>query len=194
MNEVRATLAHMTGRLVACETASSMPVSSTPAKAPQTPARSPIGRIEPRPSTSRDDNAASVALDRGARSSRRVVLEERLEQSSRPQLNTLSPADLARSSNKVRTLRRHRPTATNATSVLRELALIEAQSNNKKGGHVNSKNVVSQIEADWPDLYVYPIGGADPTYDTLSMAEFVAGYLSIMEEVSPINAENAPFL
>ena len=194
MNEVRATLAHMTGRLVACETASSAPTSSTPAKDPRTPARSPVNRVEPRPSTSREAGSSTGTMRRVNDSSRRAILGEASEQASQPSSSSLSPADLARSSNQVKTLRRHRPTATDAASVLRELALLEAQNNNKKGGHASNKCVVSQIEADWPDLYVYRIGGADPTYDTLSMAEFVAGYLSIMEEVAPINAQNAPFL
>ena len=38
---------------------------------------------------------------------------------------------------------------------------------------------------------MYRLGGNEPTYDTLSLAEFVAGYLSIMEEattVCPLNS------
>ena len=38
------------------------------------------------------------------------------------------------------------------------------------------------------------LGGGEPTYDSLSLAEFVAGYLSIMEEVTPVCTDNALLL
>ena len=80
-----------------------------------------------------------------------------------------------------------------AAAILREIALIDSGARRKKGGH-SSKHSVTQIEADWPDLYVYRVGNADPTYNSLSLAEFVAGYLSIMEEVTPLLPSNARLL
>ena len=38
------------------------------------------------------------------------------------------------------------------------------------------------------------MGNADPTYDSLSLAEYVAGYLSIMEEVTPLLPSNVRLL
>ena len=107
--------------------------------------------------------------------------------------NTITPAILAQADDPIRTLPRHRPTATDAASILREIALIESGSKRKKGGHIN-KSQTSQIEADWPDLYVYRVGNTEPTYDSLSLAEFVAGYLSIMEEVTPLLPGNTPLI
>ena len=83
----------------------------------------------------------------------------------------------------VRTLRRHRPSANNAAAILRELALLEADGKKNSGG--TQKNN-TQVEADWPDLYVYRMQGGEPTYDSLSLPEFVAGYLSIIEEATSI--------
>ena len=102
---------------------------------------------------------------------------------------TITPEALQAATDPVRTLRRHRPSVNHATAVLRELALLEAGTKRRQGPSTSGK-CNSQSEADWPDLYVYRLGGNEPTYDTLSLAEFVAGYLSIMEEsttVCPIN-------
>ena len=62
------------------------------------------------------------------------------------------------------------------------------------GGQLPSKSCNAQVEADWPDLYVYRLGGAEPTYDSLSMPEFIAGYLSIMEEVTTVCSMNVNLL
>ena len=96
----------------------------------------------------------------------------------------LDPQALARSDDQVRTLRRHKPSANNATAILKELALLEADGKSRKGGVCKNNN--TQVEADWPDLYVYRIQGNEPTYDSLTMQEFVAGYLSIIEEATTV--------
>ena len=96
----------------------------------------------------------------------------------------INPQALARSDDQVKTLRRHRPSANNATAILKELALLEADGKSRKGGA--NKNNNTQVEADWPDLYVYRIQGNKPTYDSLTMPEFVAGYLSIIEEATTV--------
>ena len=106
---------------------------------------------------------------------------------------TLTPQELSLAEDPVRTLRRHRPSANHATAILKELALLEAGSKKRKGGH-GYKNCNTQVEADWPDLYVYRLGGNEPTYDSLSMAEFVAGYLSIMEEATTVCSINNSLL
>ena len=181
---LRTTIANMAGRIASCEHAnniadgrdrlvntremqppdsSQVPTTSDPAQAKLVP-------------TGNTTQALLEACNEGASTSGQIT-----------------PAQLAQSEDPVRTLRRHRPTATDAAAILREIALIDSGSRRKKGGH-NSKHSVSQIEADWPDLYVYRVGNADPTYDSLSLAEFVAGYLSIMEEVTPLLPSNARLL
>ena len=109
-------------------------------------------------------------------------------------MSYITPATLAGSIDPVRTLRRNRTTATDATSILREIALMESGKKRKGGLNSNSKSNMSQVEADWPDLYVYRLGNPEPTYDSLSLAEFVAGYLSIMEEVTPLLPANTPMI
>ena len=105
----------------------------------------------------------------------------------------LSQEQLINADIPIRTLRRDRPSANNATSILKELALLEAGGRRKKGGQLPSKCSNAQVEADWPDLYVYRLGGAEPTYDSLSMPEFIAVYLSIMEDVTTVCSMNANF-
>ena len=106
----------------------------------------------------------------------------------------LSPEELTNAVNPIRTLRRHRPSANNAMSILQELALLEAGGRRKKGGQLPSKSCNAQVEADWPDLYVYRLGGAEPTYDSLSMPEFIASGLSFMEEVTTVCSMNVNLL
>ena len=102
----------------------------------------------------------------------------------------VTPQSLATEEDPVHTLRRHRPPANQATAILKELALMEAGSKKRKGEMAPHKSSNTQIEADWPDLYIYRLGGNELIYGSLTLAEFVAGYLSIVEEVTavyPIN-------
>ena len=118
-----------------------------------------------------------------------VILSQRIDP-----LAYITPATLAGSNDPVCTLRHNRPTAMDAASILREIALMESGKKRKGGLNSNCKSNMSQVEADWPDLYVYRLGNPEPTYDSLSLAEFVVGYLSIMEEVTPLLPDNAPMI
>ena len=108
----------------------------------------------------------------------------------------ISTCELQEAADRVRTLRRHKSSASRATTILRELALLESGGVKKSGGQAGDKNCNNnnQVEADWPDLYVYWLGGAEPTYDSLSLPEFIAGYLSIMEEVTAVCPMNVRLL
>ena len=107
-----------------------------------------------------------------------------------------TPEQLSNAHDPVKSLRRHRPSVNSAAIILKELALLEANNSKKKGGQNcrNANNVNANVEADWPELYVYRLGGTEPTYDSLSLAEFVAGYLSIMEEVTNVCPMNVNLL
>ena len=132
----------------------------------------------------------SVPLPTARQTSQSCALQALAAQN---QLNNITLQELAASGDPIHTLRRHKPSAGDATTILKELALLEAANKQKKGSAAKG-NLNTQIEADWPDLYVYRIGGSDPTYDSLTLAEFVAGYLSIMEEVTSVCPMNVRLL
>ena len=151
-----------------------------PGRCDSNEARRPAQSLIPcsiQPSMSSSDDPSGTQT----RQATHVQSQVRRDQNERTQ-PILTPRELDSSQDPVR----HRPTAFDATAILREIALLETGGNKAKSGGLKAKSQLSQIEADWPDLYVFRIDNPDPTYDSLSLAEFVAGYMSIMEEATPL--------
>ena len=110
-----------------------------------------------------------------------------------PPVLGLLPGDLAHDDQPIRSLRKDDSTSEVATIILQEVGLaraIELEKEARKSKHRSIK----KSTVKWPHHYVYRMTDPSPKYDTLTTAEFVSGYLSIMEEVTPVTSENAPFL
>ena len=185
--EIRHTMMDMSQRL--------SQYADAPRATPSTPLRplgtqDPIARGPPQASQTTDRNYTSVDAQQQA-----VPLSCALQAiAPRAGSDNIDSNIQAMTSETVRTLRRHKPSVTDATSILKELALLEAANRRRKSTQAKGNNTNTQIDADWPDLYVYRLWGSEPTYDSLSLAEFVAGYLSIMEEVTTVCPLNVKLL
>ena len=77
----------------------------------------------------------------------------------------------------VKRLRRDSASTAAAKELLKEIGYVAS-----KGNCASDKN----IEAPWPEDYIDRLDGSEPTYESLSLSEFITGYLSIMEESVPI--------
>ena len=113
-----------------------------------------------------------------------------------PQVS-ISPEEIATQSSPIRSLRRNEPTSTVAELVLSEIGLakmIELDKSSKKDGTTSKLHKLKNRDAKWPNDYIIRFDDNDPKYDTLNETEFVSGYLSIMEEVTPVIPQNAKLL
>ena len=140
--------------------------SSTPI--PATPV-SHIRQAEPQPSTSTQTTTAT--------SSETAVTPEQLQQSDEP----------------VKSLRRDTSTSSLARGILQEIGFIATGERDRKRRRrgQNGKHREAPEGADWPEDYVYRLDGSEPLYDTLTLPEFAAAMLSIMEEMTPVLPANA---
>ena len=80
-----------------------------------------------------------------------------------------------------------------AAILLNDVGLVQAMDldgSSKKRGFSSKINKVKR-RAKWPNEYMFRLEDEDPQYDTLETCEFVSGYLSIIEEVTPVNEANA---
>ena len=100
----------------------------------------------------------------------------------------ITPAQLQQELDPVKTLRRNDSSAQVADHILEVVGILknEAQGNKSKTKHSSRKKV-----AKWPSDYVFRINDDEPSYDSLSTNEFMAGYLCIIEESLPNTPDNA---
>ena len=70
-------------------------------------------------------------------------------------------------------LRKDKTSAQGAKEFLKEIGFVPAKG---KGSDSNDD------EAKWPEDYINRLDGTDPSYETLSVSEFVAGSVAIIEE------------
>ena len=96
-----------------------------------------------------------------------------------PTADQVTPEDLRDATRPVKRLRKDKSSATAAKELLQEIGYVAA---NK--GKLSSDR--GAPEAAWPEDYIDRLDGSEPTYESLSQSEFVAGYLSIMEEDTPV--------
>ena len=138
-------------------------VVTPPTPVPVTPV-SNTKQADPQPSTSTHTDTAT--------SSETAVTPERLQQSDEP----------------VKSLRRDQSTSSLARGILQEIGLIatgERDRKRRRRGN-NGKHREAPEGADWPEDYVYRLDGSEPSYDTLTLPEFAAAMISIMEELTPV--------
>ena len=105
----------------------------------------------------------------------------------------ISPQQLQDDPCPVQSLRRDEASAKMADHLMKVVGILEdgAQGNKSKTGF--SKHSIRKKLAKWPSDYIYRWSTDEPpTFDSLSVPEFMAGYLSIIEESLPVIAENAP--
>ena len=108
-----------------------------------------------------------------------------------PPVLDIHPEDLAADDTPIQSLRRHESTSNIAAILLKEAGLeaVVLDKTSKKSKHRRRK------EAKWPNDYVFRLDQYDaPSFDSLNCTEFVSGYLSIMEEVTPVIPANARLL
>ena len=101
----------------------------------------------------------------------------------RPQ--QITAEQLSEAPRPVKRLRRDSASAAAAKELLKEIGYVAS-----KGNCASDKN----IEASWPEDYIDRLDGSEPTYESLSLSEFIAGYLSIMEESVPICQQTQPII
>ena len=147
-------------------------------------------RRRPRPAASVSFASHAQPLDLSASGPRGVdqeyvaTAQPRPSTSGAPSQRGVSPEHLIVDPHPVKRLRRDRASADKAKELLEEI------------GYVAVKGKSSSTEADdapWPEDYIDRLDGTEPTYESLSLCEFVAGYLSIMEEGLPPGAGNDGF-
>ena len=110
----------------------------------------------------------------------------------------MSPQALAEAAEPIKSLRRNNSTANAATIILKEVGLagaiaLDKAHNKGKGSHKSSSRLGPRV-AKWPNEYMFRMDDEDPSYDSLTETEFVSGYLSIIEEVTPVTPENKRLL
>ena len=160
----------------------------------QTPGNQPLGNVRgstrlPRPATSVSFATHAQPLDLTAHRSRSMDREDILSSQQQPSTSGaharrgLSPEQLNADSHPIKRLRRDRASADKAKELLEEIGYVAV-----KGKSVSTETV----DAPWPEDYIDRLDGTEPTYESLSLCEFVAGYLSIMEENLPsgVGSEN----
>ena len=101
----------------------------------------------------------------------------------RPQ--QITAEQLSEAPRPVKRLRRDSASAAAAKELLKEIGYVAS-----KGNCASDKN----IEAPWPEDYIDRLDGSEPTYESLSLSEFIAGYLSIMEESVPFCQQTQPII
>ena len=91
--------------------------------------------------------------------------------------------------NPVKSLRRNESSSNMADQLLKVVGILEEGSQGKAGSHKSSNR---KKLAKWPSDYVFRWDDDEPSYDSLSVSEFMARYLSIIEEPLPVNPDNTP--
>ena len=110
---------------------------------------------------------------------------------------TVRPEQIALEESPIKSLRRDQQTSNVAELMLSEVGLakmIEIDKSSNKNGISSKLHKLRKREAKWPNHYMIRFEDNDPQYDTLNETEFVSGYLSIIEEVTPITPENQKLL
>ena len=123
----------------------------------------------------------------GARNDTPATLE------GQPPAPPITPRELAQDDDPITSLRRDDATSGVAAILLNDVGLVQAmdlENSSKKRGFSSKLNKLKR-RAKWPNEYMFRLEDEDPQYDTLETYEFVSGYLSIIEEVTPINEANA---
>ena len=113
-----------------------------------------------------------------------------------PEVN-VRPEQIALEESPIKSLRRDQQTSNVAELMLSEVGLakmIELDKSSNKSGISSKLHKLRKREAKWPNHYMIRFEDNDPQYDTLSETEFVSGYLSIIEEVTPVIPENQKLL
>ena len=103
----------------------------------------------------------------------------------------MTPEDLQNSDEPIKSLRRDRSTSSLARGILQEIGIMAGNERDRRRRGRGGKHRELIEGADWPEDYVYRLDGTEPSYDSLTLAEFVAAVFSIMEELTPITAKNA---
>ena len=111
-----------------------------------------------------------------------------------PQL-LLTPEELSGSPDPIKRLRRDESTSDVAAIILNGMGIAKAIEMGKSTKGKTSSSMRRKLRlAKWPHDYVFRYEDEEPSYDSLNISEFVSGYLSIMEEVTPRTPENAKLL
>ena len=87
-------------------------------------------------------------------------------------------ADLQCDPGPVKRLRKDKKTATAADQFLKDIGYIAASQG-------NSSSDISPADGLWPKDCVDRLSGADPTFDSLKLSEFISGYIAITEATLP---------
>ena len=98
--------------------------------------------------------------------------------SSARQAADMTPESLQNAPLQVKRLRMNKKTASAADQFLKDIGYIPASQG-------NSNSDISPADGQWPEDFVDRLNGADPTYDSLKLSEFITGYIAIMEETLP---------
>ena len=143
------------------------PTVQTPAQVPEKP--QPTPQAEPTPSTS--------GLASHTPTSGEAITPEQLEEAVEPE----------------KSLRHDRSTSSITRGILQEIGLIATADKDKRRHRKTASGKCREAPegADWPEEYVYRLDGSEPSYDSLSLPEFVAAIISIMEELTPVLASTA---
>ena len=172
------------------------PMGITPAIGPVCPTTQVSGNTtitEPVPSTSNHFPSAQIPRPQvplTARSGNSTLATAPL---SKATTAGISPQQLQDDPCPIHSLRRDEASANMADHLLKVVGILEdgAQGNKSKTGF--NKHSIRKKLAKWPSDYIYRWSTDEPpTFDSLSVPEFMAGYLSIIEESLPVIAENAP--
>ena len=108
-----------------------------------------------------------------------------------PVPSDVTPQQLQDDRDPVKTLRRNDSSTDMADHILKVVGILEEGVQGSKSKHGLSKRSIRKKIAKWPSDYVFRLDDDEPTYDSLSISEFMAGYLSIIEETLPTNPDNA---
>ena len=114
-----------------------------------------------------------------------------------PPVVTLQPNDLANDPTPIKTFRRDDSMGDAAAIILNGAGLakmIDLDTVGTKSGFSSKFSKPKNKEAKWPNQYVFRYEDDEPLYDSLEIFEFVSGYFSIMEEVTPVIPQNKKLL
>ena len=102
-----------------------------------------------------------------------------------PNVGSLSPEELARDPDPVKSLRRDDATASVADHIMRVVGILGDATGPKKAKSAYSKHILRKKIAKWPNDYIFRMYDDEPSYDSLTPSEFMSGYMTIIEEALP---------
>ena len=121
--------------------------------------------------------------------------ERELTLQGEPAQILLTPDELSKSTDPIKRLRRYDSTSDVAAIIFNGMGIAKAIEMGKSTKGKTSSSMRRKLHlAKWPHDYVFCYEDEEPSYDSLSISEFVSRYLSIMEEVTPRTPENAKLL